>query len=168
MRATTPGTVESVSVRRGGHGTSAPQIVFSYAVDGRRYDSDHYAPGFLARGTWTGGGGAATGYTAGQNVQVHYDPLRPADACIAYGWHCWSVGLPLFLVGMGLQGWGSRRGGRVGHAAQAVGWTMVPLAVASFMFIRVVLRPSDLPIAAAIAAPVFGANALYWSFRQRS
>jgi hypothetical protein len=160
MRATTTGTIESVGIRRGGHGTSAPKIEYSYSVDGRRHVSGRFSPGLFARGTWTGGGHAANGYLSGQTVVVHYDPRRPEDACLAYGWHCWSLGLPLFLVGMGLQGWGGRRGGRRGRVAQIVGWTMVPLAVASFALIRDVLHPADLPVAAAMAAVVLAANLL--------
>ena len=166
MRGRTAGTIESVSVRRGGHGTSAPEIHFSYTVDGRRYVSDQFSPGVFSRGTWTGGGNAAVHYRAGQAVQVHYDPRRPDDACVAYGWHCWSLGLPLFAIGLGLQGWGSRQSGRRARIAQAIGWTMVPLAVICFSAIREVLRPSDLPVAAAIAAPVFAASVLYWSLKR--
>ena len=165
-RAVTTGTIESVGVRRGGHGTSAPKIEYSYTVDGRRHVSGQVAPGFLARKTtWTGGGGATCGYRAGQEVRVHYDPRRPQDACLEYGWHSWSLGLPLFLVGMGLQGWGGRRGGRRGRVAQVVGWTLVPLAVLCLFLIRDVLRPSDLPRAAAIAAVVVAANVLVRFFR---
>src|SRR6185503_950253 len=100
--------------------------------EGHHHVSGQYAPGFCSRGTWTGGGRAADDYHAGQNVRVHYDPRRPAHACLAYGWHSWSIGLPLFVIGLGLQGWGSGRGGRRGFIAQVVGWTMVPLGVASF------------------------------------
>lgn len=154
LRGTAQGTIQSVAVRRGGHGTSAPEIEYSYTVDGRRHVSRRFAPGFFSGGTWTGGGRAASDYRAGQDVRIHYDPRDPASACLAYGWHPWSLGLPLFVVGLSLQGWGSRRGGRKGRAAQIAGWTMFPLAIVGFALIRDVLRPSDLPTAAAIAAAV--------------
>jgi hypothetical protein len=161
MRGTTTGTVEAVGVRRGGRGTSAPKIEYTYTVDGRRHVSDRFAIGLFAKGTWSGGGRAAGDYHAGQKVIVHYDPRRPEDACLAYGWHPWSIGLPLFLVGLGLQGWGSRCGGKSGRIAQAVGWTLFPLGFAGLGLIRDVLRPSDLPLAAALAAVVVAANLLY-------
>jgi peptidoglycan/LPS O-acetylase OafA/YrhL len=94
-------------------------------------------------------------------VLVHYDPRRPEDACLAYGWHSWSIGLPLFFLGMGLQGWGERRGGRRGRVAQVVGWTLVPLAVLCLFLTHDVLRPSDLPLAGAIAVAVLAARLLY-------
>jgi 4-amino-4-deoxy-L-arabinose transferase-like glycosyltransferase len=94
----------------------------------------------------------------GQNVLVHFNPDRPAHACIAYGWHAWSIGLPLFLIGMGLQGWGSLRRSRRGFVAQVAGWTLAPLGFASLGLIRDVLHPSELPTAAAIAAAVFAAS----------
>lgn len=161
LRGTAVGTVEKVGIRRGSKGTSAPKIEYSYTVEGRRYVYDRFAPGFFAKGTWSGGGRAAAGYEVGQQVPVHYDPQRPEDACLACGWHSWSIGLPFFLVGLGLQGWGSRRGGRRGVAAQIAGWTLFPLGVASLVLIRDVLRPSELPIAAGLAAFVFAANLLY-------
>ncbi|RPH38013.1 MAG: hypothetical protein EHM91_14370 [Planctomycetota bacterium] len=97
-----------------------------------------------------------------------YDPRRHQDACLAYGWHSWSLGLPLFLVGMGLQGWGDRRGGRRGRVAQVVGWTLVPLAFLCLFLIHDVLRPSDLPMAGAIAVAVLAARLLYRSFADKS
>ena len=98
-------------------------------------------------------------------MKVHYNPFHPEDACLAYGWNPWSLGLPLFLVGMSLQGWGSRRGGRRGDFAQAVGWTLVPLSVICFAFIHDVLRPSDLSIGFGIGVATFGANVLYRSLK---
>jgi len=161
LRATTAGIIESVGVQRGSHGTSAPKISFSYSVDGHRHNSDRFSPGFFTGGTWTGGGRAADDYDVGQTVVVHYDPLHAEDACLAYGWNPWSVGLPLFLAGMSLQGWGGRRGGRRGNIARVVGWTLAPLGIACFALIRDVLRPSDLPIAAGIGMAVFAANLLF-------
>jgi hypothetical protein len=160
LRGTTSGTIESVGVRRGAHGTTAPQIEFSYIIDGRRYVSDQFSPGRFAGGTWTGGGRAARDYVAGQTVRVHYDPQHPSHACLAYGWHSWAIGLPLFLVGMGLQGWGGRRGGRRGRAAEIVGWTFAPLGIASLALIRDVLHPSQLPTAAALGAVAIAVSLL--------
>ena len=163
LRGTTIGTVEKVGMRRGSKGTSAPKIEYSYRVDGRRYTYDRFAPGLFAKGTWSGGGRAAADYEVGQPVQVHYDPRNPEDACLAYGWHVGSIGLPFFVVGLGTQGWGERRGGRKGRIAQVIGWTLFPLGLAAFILIRGVLRPSDLPVAAGIAAFVLAANLLYWT-----
>jgi hypothetical protein len=39
-------------------------------------------------------------HAEGQQVQVLYDPVNPADARLASGWMCY--GLPLVFVGLGL------------------------------------------------------------------
>lgn len=166
MRASTVGTLESVKVRRGGKGTSSPQVAYSYTVRGERHVSTCFAPGFWAKGTWSGGGRAVAGYVEGQSVTVHYNPDDASEACLAYGWHPWSVGLPFFLIGLALQGWGGRREGRARRAAHVAGWTLFPLGFASIAS-GATLLPSSLPSTLLLAAGALSLNLLYRAVRRR-
>ena len=143
MRATVPGRVEYSRVKRGGKGTSAPDVLFSYTVNGTCYDSNRFAPGFSQGCTSTGGGRAAEDFRDGQDVVVHYDPDRPYDACLAWGWNAFSFALPFFILGMGMRGYGGR--------VKIAGWTLLMLAIPTLFFLRGVLTPAQLPTAALAA-----------------
>jgi len=144
MRAVAPGRVESSRVRRGNKGSSAPDVLISYTVNGVRYESNRFSPGFSQGCASTGGGGAAEAFRVGQDVVVHYDPDRPYEACLAWGWSSLSFGLPFFILGMGLRGYGG--------SARIAGWALLLLAVPTLFFLPGVLTPAQLPTAAAAAA----------------
>ncbi len=104
MRATATGVLRKKEIVCSGLGTR-PTVEYSYRVGGKEYESTRYLPGFLGNwGAWTGGGRDVRGLVPGQAVTVHYDPADPSRACSLYGWFKWSVGLPLFIVGMAVYG----------------------------------------------------------------
>jgi hypothetical protein len=158
LRATAPGRVEFSRVRHGGKGTTAPDVLFTYTVDGRRYDSNRFAPGWTQGCSRTGGGAAAAEYFDGQDVVVHYDPDRPYEACLAWGWSSTSLGLPFLIGGFCLRGWGSRSPGRGRRAARIAGWMLIPLGGLTLYTVPGVLAPSALPAAAGVAALAFAVS----------
>ncbi|HET6248597.1 MAG TPA: DUF3592 domain-containing protein [Tepidisphaeraceae bacterium] len=101
MRATTQAIVTGVGVVTADEG-SRPKVAYQYTVNGTRYVSRHYAPGWWANGgTWTGGGSdIKRRFKIAQAVLIHYQPANPGRACLEYGWFKWSIGFSLAVWGM--------------------------------------------------------------------
>lgn len=47
MRALAPGTIDAVSIERGGKGTSRADIAYHFSAGGRRVDSHRVMPGYF-------------------------------------------------------------------------------------------------------------------------